>query len=480
MSDATGTDPRWLDGRRGKREASASLALLIGWSLAEPWRVGQVAFVSERQPRWLLGRGSDNESKGEARIVFCQQRPGGVTGAEPLAGRGLSRRQLAIRAQGGRLEVERIGRAAIAINGLPSEAGALGPGDVLSIGDELVLYCTARPRAAISERGAAPGFAFGAPDAFGIVGESPRTWLLRDELAFAARRRQHVLLLGPSGSGKELAARAVHGQSERAASAFVPRSAATLPAGIIDAELFGNVKNYPNAGMPEREGLVGAANGGTLFLDELCELDDALQAHLLRLLDAGEYQRLGDSRVQVADLRVIGATNRPLAELKHDLAARFALRLEMPGLDALRDDVPLIARHVLTRAAARDPALAARFFEHTPHGSEPRIAPELVGALLRHRFSHHVRELESLLLLSMSKSRSAHLELTREVESRLAVTAPTGAADSDQGLTSERIRATLAHHAGSVTRAARELGLKNRDVLYRLMKKHGIKLERAG
>jgi two-component system nitrogen regulation response regulator GlnG/two-component system response regulator HydG len=465
MSDATGTDPRWLGGRRGKRDANASLALLIGWSLAEPWRVGQVAFVSERQPAWVLGRGTGNESKGEARVIFCQQRPGGVGGAEPLAGRGLSRRQLAIRAQGGRLEVERIGRAAIAINGVSTEAGELEPGDVLSIEDELVLYCTERPRAAISERGAPPGFPFGAPDAFGIVGESPRTWLLRDEIAFAAKRRQHVLILGPSGSGKELAARAVHGQSERGNAAFVSRNAATLPAGIIDAELFGNVKNYPNAGMPERDGLVGAADG--CLLDELCELDDALTTCCG--CRCGQFQRLGDS-LQTADLRVISATNRPLRRSARS-PARSRCAWRCPG--STRYERCAADRTPRAGLQPRAVGLASRFFGKPPMATAAHR--QAAQRALCHRSPSRARA-ESLLLLSKA-------EPERYLGS-LAVRSADHPADRldriERRAVVERIRDALARHRGSVTRAARELGLKNRDVLYRLMKKHGIKLERAG
>jgi transcriptional regulator with AAA-type ATPase domain len=472
MSDTTATDPRWLERGQASSGNRTPIALLLAWSMAEPWRVGQIAFLSDREPCWILGRGAGGEGAPEARVAFCEQRPGSVRSTQPLGGQGLSRRQLRLTVGSGRLELERAGRNAVLVNGREVESGSVGDGDVLSIAGELVLYCVARAPGAISSRGEPPAFAFGAPDAFGIVGESPRAWQLRDEIRFAARRRQHMLILGPSGSGKELAARAAHGQSERCAGPFVSRNAATLPAGIIDAELFGTVKNYPNAGTPERAGLVGAANGGTLFLDELPELAETLQAHLLRLLDSGEYQRLGDNRVRHVDLRVFGASNRELEAFKHDIAARFTLRLEMPGLDALRQDVPLLVRHLLCALAERDRGLGARFFESTPRGVEPRIAPELIEALLRHRFTHHVRELESLLLLSMGKSRGDHLELTPELATRLD---PTAAAATAEELSVERIRAALDRQRGSVTAAARELGLKNRDVLYRLMKQLGVK-----
>lgn len=471
MSDTTATNPGWLDRGRGAEEVRRATALVLAWSMAEPWRVGQVAFLPERHPHWILGRGATGSSAEHARVAFVEQRPGALRVTDPLAGRGISREQIAFTRAGGSLNVERLGKKEMSINGLTVESGSLEPGDVLQVAGELVLYIASRARGAISERGEAPDFDFGAPDAFGVVGESPRSWLLRDELAFAAKRRQHVLVLGPSGSGKELAARAVHGQSERAAGPFVSRNAATLPPGIIDAELFGNVKNYPNAGTPERTGLVGATDGGTLFLDELSELPESLQSHLLRLLDAGEYQRLGDSKVRRADLRVVGATNRGLDALKHDLAARFALRVEMPGLTELREDVMLVARHLLRVSAARDDGIADRFFERSEYGVEPRIAPDFVEALLRHRFTHHVRELESLLLASMSKSRGSHLDLTPDVESRLDLPQAAEAVDLPSN---DRIRSALAKHSGSVTRAARELGLRNRDVLYRLMKKRRI------
>ena len=117
------------------------------------------------------------------------------------------------------------------------------------------------------------------------------------------------MLLGETGTGKELAARAVHRFSTRADRPLVARNAATMPAGLIDAELFGNARNYPNPGMAERPGLVGQADGGFLFLDEIGELPSELQAHLLRVLDAGgEYQRLGESRVRRSDFRLLAAT----------------------------------------------------------------------------------------------------------------------------------------------------------------------------
>src|SRR5581483_3361135 len=137
-------------------------------------------------------------------------------------------------------------------------------------------------------------------------------------------------------------ARAVHDSSTRADKPLVARNAATFPEGLVDAELFGHARNYPNAGMPERPGILGQAAGGTVFLDEISELPVALQTHLLRVLDRGEYQRLGDSASRVADVRFIAATNRPEG-LRPDLAARFKLRIPLPTLAQRAEDIPLIA-----------------------------------------------------------------------------------------------------------------------------------------
>jgi DNA-binding NtrC family response regulator len=300
------------------------------------------------------------------------------------------------------------------------------------------------------------------------VGETPRLGQLRDELAFYARRAGHALVLGPSGSGKELCARALHRLSARSRGPFVARNAATLPEGLIDAELFGNERNYPNPGMRERPGLVGEADGGTLFLDEIGEIPEGLQAHLLRLLDSGEYHRLGGTAARRADLRLVGATNRPAEALKHDVAARLGLRIQTPGLDERREDIPLLILALLERLAASDPALRSEFFDPAP-----RVDPGLVAALIQHTYSTHLRELESLLVLSMAGSRQGFLELTPAVRERLQArreAAPGGSAPSR-----EEIEAALAR-TGTATRAWQELGLSSRDALNRLMKKYGIRI----
>jgi two-component system nitrogen regulation response regulator GlnG/two-component system response regulator HydG len=307
---------------------------------------------------------------------------------------------------------------------------------------------------------------FGHADRHGIVGESAPAWMLRSHVSFLGKRNAHVLITGASGTGKELVAQAIHRLSSRSKKEIVSRNAATFPSGLIDAELFGNLANYPNVGMPERPGLIGQADGSTLFLDEIGELPSELQAHLLRVLDGGEYQRLGDPRRRVADIRLIAATNRAPEELKEDLAARLALRAHVPGLDERRDDVPLLARHILQRTAARDREFAERFCEN----GEPRLSSELARSLVQHGFSTHVRELENLLMRAAGSSRGKELDLTKEVRAVLRpIARPTA-----KEVGAEEIRAALARHGGVKDKAWRDLGLASRHALHRLMKKLGI------
>jgi DNA-binding NtrC family response regulator len=477
-SKTTSSRGGWLARRGEPPGAGVGLGLVIAWSQSEPWRVGEVALVDERLGERVLGRGPPRADDPFPRLEFGRQRPGSLVPAGPLECRRISRDQLRIRPSKGELAVTEVGRCPLFVGGARAPTAVVRAGDTLMLEDELVLLCCARPAAlpALTNDAGAAGFAFGGEDRHGIVGESPSAWALREQVAFFAARDGHVLLLGESGAGKELAARAIHDLSPRAKGPFVARNAATLPTGVIDAELFGHARNYPTAGMPERRGLLGEAQGGTLFLDEIGELPQDLQAHLLRLLDrGGEYHRLGESEARRADVRLVAATNRPEEHLKHDLLARLTLRLEVPGLSERREDVPLLVSHVLRRAAASDATIGARFFEGWGGATPtPRVDPRLVELLLRHAFTHNVRELEMLLWSAMATSHEGYIALTDDVAARSRQGATPLAA-----LTPDRIQAVLDEHDGNQERAYRALGLSSRDALYRLIKKHGLSARRS-
>ncbi|MFO0569058.1 MAG: sigma 54-interacting transcriptional regulator [Polyangiaceae bacterium] len=464
MSDETSTAPTGWLGRPGDAPPERlDLAWVILWSQAEPQRVGELAYLPAAG-RCVLGRGPARREDPGPRLFFGPARPGARCEPRPLASPGLSRTQIVIATRGDALHVERVGKARVLQNGRPADDVSVEPGDLLEIDRELLLLCVARSAAMTGNR--APSFAFGEPDEFGLVGEGSEAWALRDAVALAARRNGHVLVTGPSGAGKELAARALHTLSPRASGPFVARNAATLPEGIIDAELFGNAKNFPNPGMRERTGLIGEADGGTLFLDEVGDLPEELQAHLLRVLDQGEYHRLGEDRARRVDLRVVAATNRGREALKQDFAARFRQEIRVPGLDERPEDIPLLVRHVLFDLARTDREVAARFFD-----DEPRVAPELVAALVQHQWTGNVRELESLLLQAVAESDAHFIALTRGVRERIHLPrreAPTAA----------EIEAALTATAGNVSRAFRTLGLPSRDALNRLIRKYGIRVKR--
>ena len=482
--------------RRLRRpETATCLALVVLWARKEVDRIGEVALLDGPQ---ILGRGEAQPDDDGARARFVRQRPGVNEPAPALAAKRISRIQLRLIPRGDHLDVESVGLCPMRISGEPTRSGEARLGDTIHLQNEMVLLVARRPATLPEVRHYphARAFAFGDPDPHGLVGESPAVWRLREQLALAGEVAGHVLVLGASGVGKELAASAVHALSPRASRPLVARNAATIPEGLIDAELFGNVRNYPNPGMPERLGLIGEADGSSLLLDEIGELPERLQAHLLRVLDrGGEYHRLGEVRARRADLRVIAATNRRIDELKHDLAARFPLRVEVPPLSARPEDVPLLVRHLLRRSAAAHPRVLAPFMEQVGGGgTAPRLAPELVERLVRHPYRLHTRELEQLLWEALTSSTGNTVMVPvsmgpQAAPSPPAAPPPLAPVETAPERTVERPRRRRAHALdrptveacltrtdNNVTRAARELGLKNRYVLYRLMRKLGIEV----
>ncbi len=463
------------------RERGSQLdALLVLWSRDEPDRVGELVLIppGPAQQVWFFGRNSATPLPHDHLGLF-RQRPGSLEGTGGLLAPRVSRQQLRLqRTTSGVLEVENLGRCPMRHQGLEAKHATLREGETLELVDQLLLLHVRRPlqlpplppelQVALQP--------FGEADDVGIVGEGPAVWEMRRQLAFVARRQTHVLILGPSGTGKELAARALHLRSSRSKLPMVSRNAATIPETLIDAELFGNARNYPNAGMPERPGLVGEADATTLFLDEIGELPIALQSHLLRVLDQGEYQRLGETTRRTSSLRLVAATNRPETDLKHDLLARLQSRLTLPDLNTRREDIPLITRHLLRRIAAGDPDIARRFFPGGDPNGSPNLTPALMRALVQHTYTTHVRELQALLWQSMSGSPGSWLELHEGVRFQAE---ESGSMDEGEevdpiDLSPEIVQAALDRHQGVQEKVCRELGLKSRFVLYRLIKKYGL------
>ncbi len=468
--------------------AATSPALALLWSRDERERVGEVTLLDPRvnpgydpQTRaFTIGRES---SRGRV-CTFTRQRPGENHEAGALRSRLLSRQQLRITPVGDELELENLGRSDLRVNGQTITRGRARPGDVIALHRRALLLYTRRPQR-LPSRALDPSllnFPFGHADAYGLVGESPALWALRERVQFLARRSLHVLIIGPSGSGKELVANAIHKLSARGGASLVSRNAATIPESLVDAELFGNARGYPNPGMRERAGLIGEAHGSSLFLDELGELPQGMQAHLLRVMDLGEYQRLGETRRRVADVRLIAATNRAASELKHDLLARFPLRLQLEGLSARREDIPLIARHLLREIRRSDPDALARF-DHEDSSDTPPLSSQLVERLLTCTNEHNVRGVHATLWRALSESDGRYLDLPeneasehhhRDEEADGPALAPGASASPTDAISRAHVAQALAACGGSEERAWRALGLTSRLQLQQLLRLHQL------
>ena len=440
---------------------------VIVWSADEPHRVGEAAPLYDDGP-WSMGRSADATSD----VVFVRQRPSSAIVTGPLEGKSISRKQLALERVAGGVRVRNIGRATLRVNGDVVDDALVRDGDVVELRKRYVLYVTTRPHA--------PGpafewaaFPFGEADDADLVGESAPMWSLRRAIATVAPLTPHVLVHGPTGAGKELCVRAIHALSRRRG-ALVARNATTFPAGVIDAELWGCVKSYLGPNMPERIGLVGAAEGGTLFLDEIGEISPELQAHLLRLLDArNEYARLGETVTRHANVRLVCATNRDPSTLKHDFLPRIELRVELPSLDARREDVPLLLRHLVTTAVAKNPVVS-RFIKSKGSRSYVDVDPDFVVALCRRQYPTNVREISGLLWKSVQCSPESTLLSPPRAETKDPTFDEGVNDDTADAMEKEEVRGALERCHGNVTRAAETLGI-SRHALARLMKKHSLK-----
>jgi DNA-binding NtrC family response regulator len=418
----------------------------------------------------VLGRGLPQGSDERQRLEAVRQRPGLNTPLPPFASPSLSRDQVLVRAIGSEaLELTNIGRRRLALNGEEVSVACARAGDVLEIGTQLVLLVASRTATLRADRSFV-SHPFGETDAHGYVGESPVAWQLRSEIAFMGPLPGHVLVTGETGTGKEIVATALHDLSGRSGP-LVARNAATLPESLVDAELFGNLKGYPNPGMPERKGLVGAADRGSLFLDEFAELAPEAQAKLLRVLDSGEYQRLGESIARRSNFRLIAATNRPEAALRPDLLARFDLRLRAPALSKRREDLPLLVKHLLTRMIESRTDLRARVFGQK---TWPMLSPAFMSELVRAAFPANVRQLRALLWQSVSRSGGGALEWPAETLAPVPAE-PGERAGNEEARELERV---LEENGGSIEKSWRALGLSSRYTLMRLLRKHRVSVQR--
>ena len=311
-------------------------------------------------------------------------------------------------------------------------------------------------------------------DRHGIVGSHPLVQLVREFVDKVATVPQiTALLLGESGTGKNMVARAIHGASQQGgAYRFVEVNCAAIPAALLEAELFGYEKGSFTDARQGKKGLVEVADGGTLFLDEIGSMPLELQAKLLTFLESRAFRRIGSTVDQTVGVRVIAATNVDLGsevragKFREDLYYRLNVASQvLPPLRLIRSDIPAIARQFVKRAA--------------DYFSKPVPAIDADGhaRLQRYDWPGNARELRNVIERSMIFSRSLVLEIPELIPASERA-AESNALPVPRGLTLDQverlyIEATLREVGGSVNEAARRLGV-SRKVLWQRRKQHGI------
>jgi DNA-binding NtrC family response regulator len=314
-----------------------------------------------------------------------------------------------------------------------------------------------------------------------LVGSSGPMAQVHNLISRIAPTDSAVLILGETGTGKELAARALWQQSKRSDRPFVPVNCGALNENLAESELFGHCKNAFTGADRDRKGLFEVANGGTVFLDELGELTRNIQVKLLRFLESGEIRRVGESQPVQLDVRVLCATNRDLREMirqdtfREDLYFRInTFEIRLPPLRDRRADIPDLARHLLARAAKRSVEQVAGL-----------LTPEAIDVLLEYHWQGNVRELANVMehayiLAGGGPIRPEHLpsNLTSGSPDRptLSLAAGTAAAAAAvpartlDEIETEHVLRVLHKHGGSKTAAAAELGISLKTMYNKLNK----------
>jgi DNA-binding NtrC family response regulator len=311
-----------------------------------------------------------------------------------------------------------------------------------------------------------------------LIGESPAMGSVFETVARVARSSSTVLLSGESGTGKEVVARALHAASERRERPFVAVNCAAIPEPLLESELFGHERGAFTGAVARRVGRFERANGGTLFLDEIGDMSLVLQAKVLRVIEDRIVERVGGEHSEPVDVRLVAATNQPLARaveegrFREDLFYRLAVvELQLPALRDRGDDIRRLALHYGAYFAAR-------------HEKPVRAITDSALKRLREApWPGNVRELRNVMDRAVLL---AHGDVIRSAELRLGLAAPRGSAHSEteepsgyspelslEEVESHHIRRVLGAVQGQIARAASTLGI-HRNTLARKMKQYGI------
>ena len=306
-----------------------------------------------------------------------------------------------------------------------------------------------------------------------IIGRSPAMMRLFEILPQIAASSSTVLIEGPSGTGKELFAQAIHNLSRRKRKRFVAVNCAALPDTLLESELFGHKAGAFTDAKRDKPGRFALANGGTIFLDEIGDVSPAMQVRLLRVLQERMIEPLGSVRTVPVDVRVVAATNKKLVDLvqagtfRDDLYYRIrVIHLKLPSLSQRREDIPLVVNHLITK------------FNHLQDKDIAGVSHEVMARLMEHDYPGNVRELENIIEQAFVLCRGGVIELNHlPPELRPATTAnrdeshPMSLRAMEKFLISE----TLQRRQGNRKNAARDLGI-NVSTLYRKIKDLDVEL----
>lgn len=312
---------------------------------------------------------------------------------------------------------------------------------------------------------------------FGMVGRSWPMHDLLDQIEVVARSDAPVLIVGETGVGKELAARAIHHRSARAPGPFVPVNAGALPETMLESELFGHARGAFTGAVGERAGKLVTASGGTLLLDEVESISARAEIQLLRVLEDGLVQPLGSDSPRKVNIRLISTTKLNLLEevqqgrMREDFFHRIAvLTLFIPPLRDRPEDIPLLVTHFVRQACER--------YAVAP----PQIPEKTLDQMLRHPWPGNIRELKNAverMVITAHNGVAGPFEVEETFASCRLVSLPAtpGRLHDEMELTEKRvIEAALRENRGEVTTTSISLGISRR-ALYERMKKYGLQKE---
>jgi DNA-binding NtrC family response regulator len=306
-----------------------------------------------------------------------------------------------------------------------------------------------------------------------IIGRTPKMLEVYRAIARVAPTEASVLILGASGTGKELVARALHDHSSRADKPFVPVNCGALPENILESELFGHEKGAYTGADSSRPGLFEAADGGTLFLDEISETKPGFQVNLLRAVQEQQIRRVGSHKYPSLNVPILASSNPDLTKLmtegrcREDLYYRLSVVvINLPGLEERREDIPLLVQHFLKRSNQKSKRNIT-------------ITDSAVKMLTNASWPGNVRELENLverLAIFCSSGEIGVADVDRERQTVRANGLPDKTPPSSlEDMERQHILRVLQEHAGNKSKAARALGIE-RKTLYQKARRLGIDL----